>query len=54
MEDEDSEGDELDGIVEQEEDEEEDNDYLASYFDNGESYLDEEDDTLDDKEGGIY
>ncbi|XP_039265145.2 DNA-directed RNA polymerase III subunit RPC7-like [Styela clava] len=35
-------------------DEDEGNDYLTSYFDNGESYLDEEEDTLDDKDGGIY
>lgn len=38
----------------EDEEEEEENDYLASYFDNGESYLDEEEDNLDDKDGGIY
>ncbi|XP_002130699.2 DNA-directed RNA polymerase III subunit RPC7-like [Ciona intestinalis] len=38
----------------EEEQEEDENDYLTSYFDNGENYLDEEEDNLDDKDGGIY
>ena len=37
-----------------EEENEEENDYLSNYFDNGESYLDEEDDTLDEQDGGVY
>jgi len=32
----------------------EENDYLSNYFDNGESYLDDEEDTLDEQDGGVY
>ncbi|XP_064475083.1 DNA-directed RNA polymerase III subunit RPC7-like isoform X5 [Ornithodoros turicata] len=48
----DSEDQEVEEEVEDEEELEEETDYVAGYFDNGESYLDEEDDNLDD--GPVY
>ena len=50
-EDDDGSGGEEDG-EEVDEEMDEDGDYARDYFDNGEGYLDEEDDNLD--EGGIY
>lgn len=57
-EEEEKEGEEEDGVMDEYEDDDPDEemdegtDYINSYFDNGESYLDEEDDNLDD--GPIY
>jgi DNA-directed RNA polymerase III subunit RPC7 len=52
------EGEEEDGVMDEYEEDDPDEemdegtDYINSYFDNGENYLDEEDDNLDD--GPIY
>ena len=57
-EEEEKEGEEEDGVMDEYEEDDPDEemdegtDYINSYFDNGESYLDEEDDNLDD--GPIY